>query len=107
MKDQYIYIDPGGNKFYYSDKAMTVLHRTDGPAVEHANGNKYWYLEGKEYSEKEYLAKMNPESSCEGKIIEVDGKKYKLVSAWEIIPREQMKIEPIMFALWLSHKKGF
>jgi len=34
-------------------------HRDDGPAVEYGNGYKYWYLNGKEYSEEEYLKIMN------------------------------------------------
>jgi len=32
-----------------------LIHREDGPAVEYSNGSKYWYLNGKEYSEQEYL----------------------------------------------------
>jgi hypothetical protein len=36
---------------YYSDKAMTVIHREDGPAVEYANGDKEWYLNGKLHRE--------------------------------------------------------
>jgi len=47
MKPQYIEINESGDKFYYSDKAMTVLHREDGPAIEWANGDKFWYLNGK------------------------------------------------------------
>lgn len=104
MKDQYIHIDREGTKRYYSDKAMTIQHRTDGPAIEYTDGDKvwyqngkchrtdgpaiecandikYWHLEGKQYSEQEFLAKMNPSPSCEGKIVEIEGKKYKLVSA--------------------------
>ena len=30
------------------------LHRTDGPAIEYANGNKEWYINGKEYSEEDF-----------------------------------------------------
>jgi len=30
------------------------LHRTDGPAVEYANGTKQWYFKGKQISEKEF-----------------------------------------------------
>ena len=44
MKPQYIEIDENGNKFYYSDKAMTKLHREDGPAVERADGRKEWFI---------------------------------------------------------------
>ena len=30
------------------------LHREDGPAIEYLDGNKYWFLNGVEYNEKEY-----------------------------------------------------
>jgi hypothetical protein len=30
------------------------LHRTDGPSVEWDSGSKYWYLNGKEYTEEEF-----------------------------------------------------
>ncbi len=53
------------------------LHRADGPAVEYASGYKYWYLDGKSLTEKEF---NNQTNSCEGRIVEIDGKKYKLVS---------------------------
>tara|TARA_R110001632_G_scaffold84726_2_gene186623 strand:+ start:417 stop:680 length:264 start_codon:yes stop_codon:yes gene_type:complete len=46
MKEQYITIDEHGDKFYYSDKEMTVLHREDGPAVEYSDGSKAWYING-------------------------------------------------------------
>ena len=32
--------------FYYSDKAMTELHREGAPAVEYATGTKAWYTNG-------------------------------------------------------------
>ena len=54
------------------------LHREDGPAVKCRNGIKYWYLNGKELSEQEFLARTKP-ATCEDKIVEIDGKKYKLV----------------------------
>ena len=47
MTPQYIEINQFGSKFYYKDKAMTILHREDGPAIEWADGNKFWYLNGK------------------------------------------------------------
>jgi len=47
MQEQYIHIDTGGNKFYYKDREMTIFHRTDGPAIISANGDKYWYVDGK------------------------------------------------------------
>tara|TARA_R110000772_G_scaffold64176_6_gene143513 strand:- start:3100 stop:3348 length:249 start_codon:yes stop_codon:yes gene_type:complete len=36
---------------YFSDEAMTVLHREDGPAVEYANGDNAWYLNGNRHRE--------------------------------------------------------
>ena len=57
------------------------LHREDGPAVERADGSKSWYLNGKELTEEEFNARTKPAPSCEGKVIEVDGVKYKLTKA--------------------------
>lgn len=34
-------------KFYYADKARTIHHRKNGPAIEYADGTKEWYLNGK------------------------------------------------------------
>jgi hypothetical protein len=50
-KEQFIRINENGNKLYYSDREMTVLHREDGPAVEWADGYKAWYLNGKRHRE--------------------------------------------------------
>jgi len=46
MKEQYIHINQYGNKIYYKDRALTKLHRLDGPAVEYADGSKMWYVDG-------------------------------------------------------------
>jgi len=54
MQAQYIYIDEYGHKYYYKDKAMTTRHRLDGPAVEYANGNKFWYVDDKQLTEKKF-----------------------------------------------------
>ena len=51
MTPQYIVIDECGNKFYYKDKAMDILHREDGPAVEWSDGEKVWYLNDVSYTE--------------------------------------------------------
>ncbi len=50
-KEQFIHIDIRGNKFYYSDREMTIRHREDGPAIEYADGDKAWYLNGKRHRE--------------------------------------------------------
>jgi hypothetical protein len=51
MEAQYIEINSNGSKFYYKDKEMTILHRTDGPAVEVVNGTKAWLINGKYHRE--------------------------------------------------------
>ena len=63
-----------GNKWW---RRNVKLHREDGPAVELANGYKYWYLNGIRLTEEEHRVKTNPDS-CEGKMVTVDGVKYKL-----------------------------
>jgi len=46
QKEQYIKIDELGDKYYFSDKYMTLLHREDGPAIEYNDGGKSWYYKG-------------------------------------------------------------
>ena len=53
-------------------------HREDGPAVERVDGDKVWFLNGKELTEKEH---QDQTRRCTNKVIEIDGKKYKLVEA--------------------------
>jgi hypothetical protein len=36
---------------YYKDKAMTLLHREDGPAEEFHDGTKRWWLHGQRHRE--------------------------------------------------------
>jgi hypothetical protein len=55
-------------------------HRLDGPAIEYADGYKSWYVNGKKMTEKEFNEYIKPKPSCEGKVIEVDGIKYKLTA---------------------------
>ncbi|MDE1834271.1 MAG: hypothetical protein KGH64_02950 [Candidatus Micrarchaeota archaeon] len=59
-----------GHKAWYLNGQC---HRTDGPAVELANGGKVWYLNGQQVTEAEVM-----KNSCNGKIVEIEGKKYKL-----------------------------
>jgi len=53
-QEQYIRINTHGNKFYYKDREMTIRHRLDGPALEFTDGAKYWFVDGKELTEKEF-----------------------------------------------------
>ena len=71
-----------GTKFWFLNGE---LHREDGPACEWADGSKSWFINGKELSEAEFNARTKPKPSCEGKVVEVDGVKYKLVKAWHSI----------------------
>jgi hypothetical protein len=51
MTKQYIKNNEDGSKFYYKDRKMIILHRTDGPAIEYSDGSKHWYLDGKLHRE--------------------------------------------------------
>jgi len=66
----------GDREWWVNDK----LHRLDGPAIEYADGDKEWYIDGKEMTKEEFNEYIKPKPSCEGKVVEIDGKKYKLVS---------------------------
>ena len=58
------------------------LHRIDGPAIEYANGYKEWYLDDKQLTHAQWLEAVKPKvASCVGKIVEVDGVKYRLIDA--------------------------
>jgi hypothetical protein len=67
-----------GYKSWYVDGKR---HRLDGPAIEYTDGHKAWYVNGEEMTEKEFNEYIKPKPTCEGKIVEVDGIKYKLVKA--------------------------
>jgi len=51
MKEQFIHIDEDGDRFYYSDREMKILHRVDGPAIERADGTKEWWINHKLHRE--------------------------------------------------------
>jgi hypothetical protein len=55
------------------------LHREDGPAIEYSDGFKYWYLDGLKLTEEEFLKRNQKQPSCDGKVVEIDGIKYKLM----------------------------
>lgn len=44
------------------------------------SGEKNWYLNGKKLTEKKWEQKIKQNDCCDGKIIEIEGKKYKLIS---------------------------
>jgi hypothetical protein len=82
-KDKYHRLDGPAIEYADGSKSWCVngkLHRLDGPAVEYASGDKSWYVDGKEMTEKEFNEYIKPKPSCEGKVVEIDGKKYKLTA---------------------------
>jgi antitoxin component YwqK of YwqJK toxin-antitoxin module len=64
----------GTKRWYLNGKC----HREDGPAIEHSDGSKSWYLNGKLHREEEWKKKLQPDP-CLNKIVEIEGKKYKLI----------------------------
>ena len=66
----------GSKEWYVNDKR----HRLDGPSVEFTNGYKAWYVEDNYMTEEEFSAYTKPKPTCENKVIDIDGKKYKLVT---------------------------
>lgn len=71
--------DTGCIEWYYNGKT----HREDGPAVTYPDV-KAWYLNGQHFVEASFNQaiknKNTNETSCEGKVVEIDGKKYKLTA---------------------------
>ena len=63
----------GGRSWYLNGK----LHREDGPAIERSNGDRSWWVDGERLTEAEFNARQHP--TCNGKVVEIDGKKYKLM----------------------------
>ena len=47
MTEQYVTKRKNGDTFYFKDAAKQILHRTDGPAIEYANGDNTWIVNGK------------------------------------------------------------
>jgi len=78
MKTYKVEIDGNGDKFWFLNDE---LHREDGPAIEYADGTKLWYLNGNELTEAAFNARNKQKPTCEGKVVEVDGVKYKLTKA--------------------------
>ena len=63
----------GSKSWWLDDKR----HREDGPAIEMGDGYRSWYLNGELLTEAEFNKRMN--KSCSGKVVEIEGVKYKLV----------------------------
>jgi hypothetical protein len=68
--DEPAYISSTGTKYWYKDGKF---HRdNDEPAIISYDGTKRWYKDGILYT-------PTPKATtCSGKVVEIDGKKYKL-----------------------------
>ena len=66
-------VSSDGDKYWYLNGKF---HREDGPAIEYSDGTKEWCLNGKRHSEEQFNKKVK--KSCENKVVEIDGIKYKL-----------------------------
>ena len=47
VKKYYVTVDEAGTICWYKDAKCKILHRENGPAVEGADGDKFWYQNGK------------------------------------------------------------
>lgn len=66
-----------GTKEWFIDG---VPHRTDGPALLLPDGRKFWIINGNQMTEEEFNKYVGNKTNCNGKIVEIDGVKYKLVA---------------------------
>ena len=81
-----------GHKEWYKNGKR---HREDGPAIEYSDGDKFWCIDGIELTEEKFNARLN---SCNGKVIEVDGKKYKLIEHKQYeLPENYINLEELMY----------
>ena len=73
MKTYKVTVDDYGTKCWYNEQGQR--HREDGHAIEWADGAKEWYINVKKLTEAEFNTRTK---SCDGRVVEIDGKKYKL-----------------------------
>lgn len=65
----------GNREWWVNDQ----LHREGGlPAIEWICGRREWWVNGKQITEVEAKKLAIKPNSCDGKIVEIDGKKYQL-----------------------------
>jgi hypothetical protein len=72
-------VESDGSKFWYKHG---VLHREDGFAIEYPEGTGEWWINGNRLTEEEFNSRAYAGElghyPLHGKIMEIDGKKYKL-----------------------------
>ena len=62
MIEYKVKVNSDGHKEWYLNDQR---HREDGPAIECQDGSKFWYIEGKEISEQEFLDRNKVELTLE------------------------------------------
>ena len=45
----YVTVDYEGTTRWYKDAKCTIRHRENGPAIEYADGTKFWYQNGQKH----------------------------------------------------------
>jgi len=72
-------IDEYGTKHWYNDRGE--FHRVDGPAIEHANGDKEWYINGKLHREDGPAYEFADVPALVQRWY-INGKNYKSIPEW-------------------------
>ena len=49
VKKYYVTVDEAGTIWWYKDAKCKILHRENGPAVESADGDKFWWQNGRRH----------------------------------------------------------
>ena len=49
IKKYYVTVDEAGTICWYKDAKCKILHRENGPAVESADGDKFWWQNGRRH----------------------------------------------------------
>jgi len=52
MIESYMKVNKYGDRIWRNQDGL--FHREDGPAIEYADGAKYWYLNGQRLTEEEF-----------------------------------------------------
>lgn len=68
------------DQYHTAWKLNDKLHREDGPAIECANGDRSWYLNGEKMTEEEHRAQTQP--AVELTVAEIEkliGKRVKII----------------------------
>jgi uncharacterized membrane protein len=73
--------DTNGNRIYYETSTKywsKSEYDSNGNQIYFEKSNGYWYKYEFDSNGKVSYFEKRPKSSCEGKIVEIDGKKYQL-----------------------------